>query len=300
MKLFGKSLRIASFLGRTQKNDNACGAFVSPHIAGTVIGQALAQRSAFLASRLGWFEAYSIGHYDASGRITEGIRKKMWNTPGIFPDSEEQFAAFRAEYTRCIGSVDLLGLMECPNEDAVVARYAPRALRCRLQDLEPYYQPIPWSKHLAGLKVLVIHPFAESIERQYRSSRERLFLDADVLPRFELSTLRSPQTLCGNTDGFASWNDALADLRDKVARLEFDAAIIGSGAYGLPIGAFVKSLGRTAIHLGGATQALFGIIGSRWTQPGQPMRFLINSHWVRPMASERPANWKQAEEGCYW
>lgn len=299
-----KILKSLAYLsGRNARNDELSRrleAAVSPHVVCTAIGEALSRRKPFLVSRLGWFETYSVGHYDLYGDITPGLREKMWNTPGIFPPSVQQFAEFHAEYTRCIPDIDILGLMSCPHEASVVERYAPHAARCRLQDLEPYYQPVPWSKYLADRRILVVHPFAVSIESQYRNARKRLFLDQDVLPDFNLLTLKPPQTLCGNNDGYQSWSSALADLKDKVSGLDFDAAIIGCGAYGLPLGAFVKNLGKPAVHLGGATQALFGIAGSRWEKPGQPMRFFINPHWVRPDESERPANWKQAEEGCYW
>jgi hypothetical protein len=53
--------------------------------------------------------------------------------------------------------------------------------------------------------VLVIHPFADSIEAQYRR-RELLFDNPGVLPDFHLKTVRAVQSLAGNkapfNDGF--------------------------------------------------------------------------------------------------
>jgi hypothetical protein len=147
--------------------------------------------------------------------------------------------------------------------------------------------------------VLVIHPFAASIERQYATVRDKLFIDPQVLPEFKLLTLKSPQTLCGNTDGYASWSDALLRLKDRVAELEFDVAIVGCGAYGLPIGAFIKQQGKVCIHLGGGTQALFGIVGKRWLK-NVPMKLYINDFWQPPNINERPNNFDKVEGGCYW
>lgn len=273
---------------------------LSPHMVCSAIGQALTEGKPFLASRLGWFEAYAVGYRDKFGAITPGIREKMWNTPGIFPQTDEQFASFHAEYTRCMASIDVLGLMRCPYEAEVIERYTSQAFLCQLQDLEPYYHPVPWSQYLLGLRVLVVNPFAASIERQYQSVREKLFLDPNVLPSFQLIAFKPPQTLCGNSDGYDCWNDALASTREKIANIEFDAAIIGCGAYGLPLGSFVKSLGKPCVHMGGATQALFGVAGSRWTREKTPIQCLINSHWTRPSEDERPPNWQDAEKGCYW
>ena len=76
-------------------------------------------------------------------------------------------------------------------------------------------------------------------------------------------------------------------------------AIIGAGAYGLPLAAHVKRLGKKAVHLGGATQILFGIRGKRWDE----MPFfqkLYNEHWVRPLPSEVPKDYQRVEGGCYW
>jgi hypothetical protein len=159
----------------------------------------------------------------------------------------------------------------------------------------------PWSGALAGKVVLVIHPFARSIDSQYRVSRHRLFADPNVLPEFELKTIRAVQTIAGNTAGFASWFDALDHMRDQIANERFDVAIVGAGAYGLPLGAFVKSLGKQAIHLGGATQVLFGITGHRWeTEYRTSIGAMINEHWVRPLPEETPESASTVENGCYW
>lgn len=292
---------IRQILGGNQR-PNECDALMpnlNAHLVCCGIGGAISRRRPFLVSRLGWFETYSIGHVESKGSLTDSLRTRMWNNPGIFPSTDREFERFRAKYTEAMKEVDILGLMKCPYEKSVVTKHAPEALLCELGDLEPYYQPVPWSKYLAGLRVLVVHPFAASIEAQYRTHRNRLFLDPDVLPAFDLLTVLPPQTLSGNTGGFSSWSDALASLLDKVAAKAFDVAIIGCGAYGLPTGAFVKKLGKVGVHLGGPTQMLFGVRGGRWDAMAGG-RILPNDHWCRPAPEERPPNWKNVENGCYW
>ena len=39
----------------------------------------------------------------------------------------------------------------------------------------------------------------------------------------------------------------------------FDIALIGCGAYGFPLAAFVKGIGKKAVHIGGPLQLFFGI-----------------------------------------
>ena len=53
---------------------------------------------------------------------------------------------------------------------------------------------------------------------------------------------------------------------EKCIRLEFDVAIIGCGAYGFPLANEIKKMGKVAIHLAGATQLMFGIVGKRWEE----------------------------------
>lgn len=182
--------------------------------------------------------------------------------------------------------------------ESLVAAHLRNATRVRLRDLEPYVHADPWSEVLAGKVVLVVHPFAESITRQY-GRRSGLFADPRVLPDFELKTLKAVQSIAGGSTGFATWFDAYQSMRDEIAGTSFDIAILGCGAYGLPLAAEVKRLGKKAVQLGGACQILFGIKGKRWDDHELISR-LYNDHWVRPLASERPENYLSIEGGCYW
>jgi hypothetical protein len=88
-------------------------------------------------------------------------------------------------------------------------------------------------------------------------------------------------------------------MEDEIDKQTYDIAIIGCGAYGFNLAAHVKRTGHKAIHLGGATQLLFGIIGNRW-ESRDDFRQLINDFWVRPSMEERPATASQVEGACYW
>ena len=137
----------------------------------------------------------------------------------------------------------------CPGE-AALASYFPTATIVRLEDLELYYCSEPWTTALEGQAVLVLHLFDRSIRKQYEK-REVLFADARMLPGFTLKTFQTVRSLGGNGSGLSPWFDALDWMCDRVREIEFDVALIGAGAYGLPLAAFVKSIGRKAVHLGG-------------------------------------------------
>jgi hypothetical protein len=297
-KLIAKNLKNL-LIELSRESQQPANTNISPFMVNSAIANAILQRRPFLACRFGWWETYAVGLRDSKGEISESIRAKMWNTPGIFPPTEDFFETFYIEYTAAMAEADIVGLMRCPYEKHVIDRFSANSYLCELQDLEPYYQPNPWSRSLTGLRVLIVHPFAKSIGLQFQSHRCSIFQNQEILPEFTLLAQKSPQTLCGNTDGFDNWLEALNNLKHKISSIKFDVAIVGCGAYGLPVAAYIKKLGKPCIHLGGATQTLFGIIGSRWTKHN-PVKFLINEFWIRPDESEKPKNWQEAEDGCYW
>ena len=157
---------------------------------------------------------------------------------------------------------------------------------------------VPWTSALVGKKVLVVHPFVTTICSQYQV-RDYLFEDRSILPQFDLITLRPPQTLGYGTEGFGSWTEALDHLIAQVSAIEFDVALIGCGAYGLPLGAAIKGMGKPSIHLGGALQLLFGIRGRRW-ECMPHYAALMNDSWVRPSQDETPRAASKVDGGCYW
>jgi hypothetical protein len=162
--------------------------------------------------------------------------------------------------------------------------------KVNLPKLEPYYDANPWTEALSGKKVLVIHPFAQTIEDQYKK-RHLLFNDQRILPQFQLKTLKAVQTIANSNADFENWFDAINNMKKQISECDFEIAIIGCGAYGLPLAAHVKRLGKKAFHLGGATQILFGIKGKRWETIPEVSK-LMNDYWVRPNQTRRPKGMK--------
>jgi hypothetical protein len=194
--------------------------------------------------------------------------------------------------------IDVLGTW-CKQE-ALFLDELCRARRVRFRDLEPYMHASPWTTALRGKRVLVVHPFARTIEYQYRTNRTRLFKNPDVLPDFELDTVTAVQSSADAKTPFADWFEALEYMKNEIDAKTFDIAILGCGAYGIPLASHVKSMGRKAVHLGGQTQLLFGIRGKRWETGHDLIKSFFNEHWVTPDSSERPAGYRLVEHGAYW
>lgn len=184
------------------------------------------------------------------------------------------------------------------NEELFSDIFKPDIMFGRLEDMEPYDYDKPWSMALSGKKVLVVHPFAKSIELQY-AKRKLLWDNQNVLPDFELKTIKAIQTIAGEKSSFNNWFEALDYIKKRMDETDYDVAIIGCGAYGFHLAAHAKRTGHVAIHLGGATQILFGIKGKRWENIPEVSKF-FNEHWVNPLPEETPMNKDKVEGGCYW
>ncbi len=126
-----------------------------------------------------------------------------------------------------------------------------------------------------------------------------MFENKDILPDFELKTIKAVQTNAYNNTGFSTWFEALESMKQQMQQTDFDVALIGAGAYGLPLAVYAKELGKQAIHFGGSLQILFGIKGSRWDSMPDINKY-YNEHWIRPLREETPTSFKAVEDGCYW
>lgn len=224
---------------------------------------------------------------------------RMHMLSGMFPESVEMIQRFYTLMMEDTQELDILGSW-MSSEVEILKEANKKVDTIPLNLLEPYYHENPWSEALEGKKVLVIHPFAETIQQQYEKHRNKLFQDPRILPAFELQTIKAVQTIAGEKNpAFENWFEALDFMKDQINQLSFDVAIIGCGAYGFPLAAHVKRIGKKAIHMGGATQILFGIKGSRWDDH-EVIGKLYNEYWTRPHASDRPKNSNVVEGSAYW
>ena len=226
------------------------------------------------------------------------VKQEMEFISGFFPTTDENLEKFVELYLKITPTIDILGVWSNYYEDVIVKNYCPTATLVPLRSLEPYYFTNPWSSTLKNKKVLFIHPFKDSIEKQF-FVRDRLFENKEILPDFELRTIKAIQSSANSKTEFNTWFDALDYLQEQIVKTDFDVAIIGAGTYGLPLAAFVKSIGKQAIHMGGATQLMLGIKGNRWDKDPIISK-LYNEYWTRPFDYETPKDYKKVEGGSYW
>jgi len=249
--------------------------------------------------KLGSVETQALRRFiEGKGKVAAWdmtTKLELYRNAGVFPPDDDIFYRWCLEFAESLKSLDLIAVWYNTYESRIVKRFAPGAKLAELSSLEPYCHKNPWSICLKNRRVLVIHPFEQSIRRQFLHNRDRLWKDARVLPDFELDTIRVPLSDALTKSGFEDWFHALEHMKWQISERQFDVAIIGAGAYSIPLTAHVKKSGKSAVHLGGATQLLFGIKGKRWDTWS-----IYNEYWTRPSREETPEGAPIVEGGCYW
>ncbi len=233
---------------------------------------------------------------------SKNIMQQMQDWSGFFPPTVEKIEQFCEMMIEDTKEVNILG--SWLTNEWWFGDILNNANKISFTFLDPYWSDVPWTKSLKGKKVLVVHPFKETILSQYKK-RELLFKNPDILPEFEsLTVIKAVQSLGGDSHGFSDWFEALEYMKAEIDKVDYDVCLLGCGAYGFPLAAHIKRNGKKAVHYGGKLQLLFGIIGKRWENPNYNDKYnfsqFINEHWVRPGDNERAKNANSVEGACYW
>lgn len=235
--------------------------------------------------------------------VSSDTLDELHKSSGVYPPTKATYDDFFKEYITCWTSIDLLGSWLraekfIPKENEAM-NLVPLG---HLNPLENLDDSTTWTRALEGKKILIVHPFKTSIEQQY-ARREAVFRCAKRLPLFDLEIVSPPQAYGGTRPTeFDSWKEALDALKLKIWQSDFDVALLGCGAYGMPLGHYIKtSMGRKAIHLGGVLQLLFGILGTRWEQFDWYQQ-QITPYWIKPLQVDTPEARFEGERGQnpYW
>ena len=264
------------------------------------IAKCIDSNKAFMVARYGATELYTMEVFDL--KLDFKYRKtidRLCNLSGFFPSDTFAVDKFKDCLIDASKEVDVIAIWNLYMEEHYIKKYMKNTYLTQLRFLEPWFSTVPWTRALKGKKVLVIHPFTDTIRKQY-SRREYLFDNSQILPEFELYVLKAVQTIAGEKDDrFKDWFAALNWMYMEAMKIDFDIALIGCGAYGMPLAAMLKKEGKQAIHMGGVLQILFGIKGSRWNDDPVVSK-LYNEYWVYPNENETPEKATSVEDGCYW
>lgn len=228
----------------------------------------------------------------------KGVLRAIHNSSGFFNPTKDGVYKFADMYEADMKYIDILASWH-PSE-RFFDDYLKSVPRISISQIGPDLNNDSWTIALKNKRVLVVHPFAETIKKQY-ARREELFDNPNVLPEFkELITVKAIQSIGGIIpQGYNTWFDALEFLCEQVSAQDFDIALIACGAYGFPLASWIKQQGGKAILLGGSLQLLFGIKGKRWNKYDKINCLMNKPSWVTPDESETPYTQVSANFG-YW
>ena len=287
---------------------------ISSHIRAKLLSPEPCMLSRFGAVEIGCVVNY-LGIYHQKRKIIKYIKGEafpwwweeetmypMRNNAGFFSATPELLKRFSEMMIEDMPLIDILASWRF--EEEYFSKELQNAYKIDFEPYNPFWSDVPWTAALENKKVLVVHPFAKTIQKQYLR-KELIHKDPRVLPTFDLQTIKAIQTIGNQGDGrFETWFDALEFMKNEIDKMDYDVCLLGCGAYGMPLAAHVKRSGKKAVHLGGSLQLLFGIRGARWENSNYNATYnyskLMNEFWVKPSATETPSKAQQVEEGCYW
>lgn len=232
---------------------------------------------------------------------TQTHRRALYTNAGVFPDHPDIFQQY-CEFLlyEILPEMTIMAVWHNLGEANIIRSYAPSAKLIAARSLESYYLPRRrWTSVLQAKIVLVVHPFLTSIKEQFKRRKEIWPGKDGLLPEFELVQVKVPQLPSLVCPVSPDWFSSLSEIEHQMSVIDFDVALIGAGAYSLPLAVYAKKLGKHGIHVGGATQVYFGIKGGRWDFHPVISTF-YNEHWIRPLPEDTPANNLIVENGGYW
>lgn len=220
---------------------------------------------------------------------------------GVFDNNDGYAERWVRSFEEDLKEADILAYFDenSYTEDYLTEAYADPKHIILLRQIEVMQMEKPWLLELKGKKVLVISPFAETMEKQYQR-RDMIWGGREILPEMDIRFLKSVWYINkGDNSGFDNWFAALDYLLAEASKIDFDIALIGCGPFSTFLAARFKREGKQAIQYGGALQMLFGIRGARWDNM-EKYRKYFNECWVRPPKEEAPDGSAKLDNKCYW
>ena len=266
----------------------------------------LSSQLSFAAGKIGTAELMALESQDRRFKLpfsSGGWRRsanRLANNAGFFPVESQELLRWNVEMRSSVANMDYL----CAWQSDPFLKNIEKGL---LNWLAPRHIPIglePLSKNIlqeiVGYHWLVISPFVGTMRHQVgrlqsiHDPENKWGVDWDELQK-QCRFLQCPLHWHLAPSPYRSWFHGLEELEKAALAQKFDVALIGAGAWSLPLAARIKKAGRSAIHTGGETQLLFGIKGKRWDNYG-----FYNSAWVSLPQHEAPPGREKIDNGCYW
>ena len=301
---FTESLRLLNnkLLSRLRKEIPARDSATSENLR-----QKLIEKKPFLAGKIGGAELLALEYGDHCLRFEipnawswRRPARRLYNNAGFFPVEKSAFYNWSVGMRHAIASTDFLCAWQADPflklyENVLIQSLAAKSCAIPMSSLGRDILPF-----IAAFRWVVVSPFVKTMQKQLPRMKQindptgKWGIAWDHLEK-TCQFVRCPFQSHLESSPYASWDDGLEKLTKEISLKDFDLALIGAGAWSLPLGSRIKQMGKSAIHMGGEMQLIFGIKGKRWVNYN-----IYNSAWVDASPEEVPENNNRIEDGCYW
>lgn len=285
------------------------------------IRRVIEEKKGLAVGKLGFSEQFMLGYLpflesnptELQIRSYESLlRYYCENQFGVFPTSVEYLNKFASFYGERVRTIDFLGLFGVDQEERLVLGYGKDSMFVKYQDTEPD-RSIPdnpsncYLPFFADKRILFISPFADLLkERAQKETFELTWANTQkkwFYPR-SISAIKIPYSYGSSVSTHIRYGNStnlFESICSKIDKHEFDIAIMGVGALGLPLASYIKYKGKLAISMGGHMQVLFGVLGARWKNDEYWKSKYINDTWIDMPEKYYPVNRDQlSDKGAYW
>ena len=280
---------------------------------------AIGKREGFSAGKLGFSEqallSYCLITSDAPSiqkrAFLAALKHHCDYITGVFPSTPEFLPYFTSWYLTQIQQANILGLMGAKREEKIITNLNIHSQFTHYQTMEPdrsipeitnnCYLPLFENK-----KILLISPYAKFIqsraqkevyENAWKIIGKSWFNPANVM------SLEIPYSYFSAKQTHEKFGDSITlykSICDQINCYEYDVALIGAGALGIPIANHIKHQGKVGISLGGHLQVTFGVAGARWRRDPE-WRAYLNETWVDVPKIYHPFSKESlTDHGAYW
>jgi hypothetical protein len=281
--------------------------------------RAIYERVGFAAGKIGFSEQALLG-YSFFCNSEPSIQKRAYETflkyhcdhmTGVFPSTPQFLEKFTPFYLQTILDMNFLGLMGGIREEELIERLEITAHLVHFQAMEPD-RSIPEASSECYLplfknkRILLISPYAQFLksraqakiyEDAWRSVGKKWFEPASIL------SLEIPYSFITATQTHKTYLDSLnlyKSICEQIDTYNYDIALIGAGALGIPLVSHIKSKGKIGLSLGGHLQIIFGVAGARWRRDPDWNSYL-NDAWVDVPENYHPIGKDHlTDQGAYW
>ena len=274
--------------------------FKSHSEANSIISTLIRTNIPFMASRLGNTESRITQEY-LNGRISNYWMSWLYNTSGFYSRNNEIVLEDVNQYAELtIESLKNCDINLCRFENSILLINEisnNNTLNFDWYDLYTHIeQPNFWLGTIRNKKILIVSSINAQIKEQI--PKFRLIHNTDYSISCPVVYYDCPETYFKEERHESNWFETFNKIKTDISKIEFDIAIISAGAYGHPLAAYIKMLGKQAINICSGIYVLFGIRNKTQTII-RKISSKYNKYWIFPVKNNN-RNYIDIEKGGYW